>query len=198
MNTEMGYEKNLIINNRELKYRGIFRYDELFSIINQALEERDYQKREKKSEELVTEKGKKIYLELRPFKIKSNFVTLMIKIKITLNYLTETTEKLEGQKKSFQQGDLLITFDAWTMTDYEQRWGMKPWVYFMKGMIHKFLYKFPLEGGFTGELIGDTAYIYAKIKKLLNSYRPTAEKQPTEDEIRKQMEEEIRRESKEE
>lgn len=194
----MGYEKNLIINNRELKYRGIFRYDELFSVINQALEERGYQKREKKSEELVTEKGKKIYLELRPFKTKSSYITLMIKIKIALNYLTETTEKLEGRKRSFQQGDVLITFDAWTMTDYEQRWGMKPWVYFMKGMIHKFLYKFPLESGFTGELVGDTAYIYAKIKKLLNSYRPSAERQPTEEEIRKQMEEEIKRESKEE
>lgn len=193
----MNFEKNLIINNRELKYRGIFRYDELFNTINQALEERGYQKREKKTEELVTEKGKRTYLELRPFKTKTQYVTLMIKIKITLDYLTETAEKLKGEKRLFQQGDLLIAFDAWSLTDYEHRWGMKPWVFFFKAMINKFLYKFPLEKGFTGELVGDTAYIYAKIKRLLNSYRPTAEKQPTEDEIRKQMEEEIREESKE-
>lgn len=198
MITELNFEKNLIINNRELKYRGIFRADELFTAINQALEERGYQKREKKSEELVTEKGKRTYVELRPFKVKTNYATLMIKIKITLDYLTETAEKLKGEKRLFQQGDVLIAFDAWSMTDYENRWGMKPWVYFLKGMINKFLYQFPLEAGFTGELVGDTAYIYAKIKKLLSSYRPTAGKQPTEEEIRKQMEEVIKKESKEE
>jgi len=37
-------EKNLIINNRELKYKGIFLADELFSVINHALEERGYEK----------------------------------------------------------------------------------------------------------------------------------------------------------
>ena len=55
------YEGNLVINNRELIYKGIFRVDDLFREINMALQERGYTPREKKSEELVTEAGRKTF-----------------------------------------------------------------------------------------------------------------------------------------
>ena len=61
-------EKNLIINNRELNYKGIFRADELFTLINRALQAKGYDKREKRTEEIVAEGGKKTSIELRPFK----------------------------------------------------------------------------------------------------------------------------------
>jgi hypothetical protein len=187
-------EKNLIIDNKELKYKGLFRVDDIFIAMNQALEEKGYQLREKKSEELVTERGRRDYYELRPFKIKTNYVTLMIKIKIVLDKVTESTEELHGVKQRFQNGEVLIAFDAWSLTDYAHRWGMKPWFYFVKGMINKFLYKFPLESGFTGELVGDTAYVYAKVKTLLNSYKVETGKFPSEEAIRKQVEEEVMKE----
>lgn len=187
-------EKNLIIDNRELKYKGLFRVDDIFMAMNKALEEKGYQLREKKNEELVTESGKKAYFELRPFKVKTNYVTLMIKIKITLDKVTESVEELHGVKQLYQNGDIVIAFDAWSLTDYANRWGMKPWFYFMKGMINKFLYKFPMESGFIGELVGDTAYVYARVRTLLNSYKIETGKFPSEEAIRKQMEEEVMKE----
>ena len=58
---ETNFERNLIINNRELAYKGIFRVAELFSTINRALEEKGYTKREKKTEEIVTESGRQTF-----------------------------------------------------------------------------------------------------------------------------------------
>ena len=58
--------KELIINARELKYHGIFHPRDLFAAINRALEGRGYTKREKKTEELVTEFGRGTFVELRP------------------------------------------------------------------------------------------------------------------------------------
>ena len=116
-------EKNLVVNNKELTYSGIFRVDDIFTTINKALEAKGYTKREKKSEELVTPLGRLLSLELRPYKEVSNYMTLMIKIKIALDNVTETVE--DGKK--FQKGDVHISFDAWSLTDYEHRWGMKPW-----------------------------------------------------------------------
>ncbi len=181
-------EKQLFINNRIIKYKGIFRADELFSTINQTIEERGYQKREKKSEETVTENGKKIYVELRPFKVMSNYVRLMIKIKITMDNVTETAVVLRGEKRLFQNGEIQVAFDAWSLTDYANRWGMKPWVFFLKGIIHKYFKKFPLEGGFSGILVTDTAHLYARVKALLNSYKEETGKISTEEDIRKQVE----------
>ncbi|MBI4983052.1 hypothetical protein HZC32_00175 [Candidatus Woesearchaeota archaeon] len=187
-------QKNLVINNRELKYRGIFRIDELLATIDNVLKEKGYQNREKRSEEMVAEAGKKTYIELRPYKVKTNYATLMIKIKITFDNTTETTETIDDEKKKFQQGDVHIAFDAWSLTDYANRWGMKPWFYFVKRIINKYLYQFPLEGSFIGELIQDTAYVYVKIKRLLNSYKIESGKFTPEEEIKKQVEEEVQKE----
>ncbi len=188
IDSEHYLEKTLIINNRVIKYKGIFRYDELFSAINRTLEERGYQKREKKSEEMVTEAGRRVYVELRPYKIMSKYVRLMIKIKITLENITEIPETVNGEKRLYQNGEVNIAFDSWSLMDYSQRWGMKPFIFFMKGIFHKFVKKFPLEGSFSGEVVTDTAYLYAAIKSLLNSYKIESGKFSTEDDIRKQVE----------
>ncbi len=193
---ETQYEKNLVVNNRELNYKGIFRADELFSVINRAIEDRAYEKREKKTEELVTDSGRQTYVELRPFKEMSDYVTLMIKIKISLNNVTETVEEFQDEKKKFQKGDVQLVFDAWSLTDYENRWGMKPWVFFMKGVINKLIYTFPLESGFTSDLVYDTAYIYAKVKKFLNLYQSGLGNIVSEEAIRKDVEKEISEELK--
>ena len=187
-------EKNLIINSRELNYKGIFRSDELFTLINRALEAKGYEKREKKTEELVSEGGKKTYLELRPFKEKANYVTLMIKMKITLDNITEKVETVRGEHRKFQNGDVSIVFDAWTLTDYESRWGMKPHIFFLKAFINKFLYSFPMEKSFVKELTRDTAYVYAQIRTLLTSYGPDKGKRVREADIRRKVEEEMERE----
>jgi hypothetical protein len=161
------------------------------SIINRALESKGYEKREKKTEEIVTEHGRKTEIELRPFKEKTDYVQYMIKLRITLDKVTETIKDINGGSKKFQKGEILINFDAWLLTDYHQRWQMKPWLYFIKGIFNKFIYKLPLEASFKGEIAGDTAYIYAQIKKLLNSYKHEAGTFVKEEEVMLKVAEEI-------
>jgi hypothetical protein len=178
-------EKNLVVNNKEIIYKGPFKADELFSTINKALESKGYIKNEKKSEDLVTPEGRALILELRPYKEVTNYITLMLKIRVTLDNVTE--------EEGIQNGDVNVIFDAWSITDYEHRWGMKPWVYFLKGIINKFIYQFPLETGFVSEVMSDTAYVYAQVKKLLKSYDGGEDKFTPEEEVRKEMEEEIKK-----
>lgn len=190
------YEKNLIINNRQLLHKGIFRVEDLFQTINKSLQERGYEKREKKSEELVTEEGRRTFVELRPFKVKANYAMFMIAMRILLNNITETVQEVHGERRKFQRGDVTITFDSWVLTDYQQRWVMKPVVYFLKGMINKYLYKFPLEAGLPQELAGDTAHVYAEVKKLFASYVDTEGKRVvSEKEVLKSIEAEMKKEN---
>tara|TARA_Y100000310_G_scaffold337367_1_gene424261 strand:- start:284 stop:874 length:591 start_codon:yes stop_codon:yes gene_type:complete len=191
---DIHYEKDLVINGRIISYKGIFRYDEVFRIINKTLEKKGYQKREKKSEELVKEEGKKTFVELRPYKHISNYVTLLIKIKIDMDNITEMSKKFETGMKKFQQGDLTFTFDAWLLSDYRNRWGMKPWAFFIKGVIRKLLYRWPLEDSYRDELVGDTAYLNSEIKKLLKSYQPSSGGIVKDSEVREKVAEEIKKE----
>ncbi|MEK6809172.1 MAG: hypothetical protein AABY40_00705 [Nanoarchaeota archaeon] len=184
-------EKNLVINQKKIVYNGIFRTDELLSVIKQALQEKNYRYQEKKSEELVTAAGRVLQLELRPIKSVAQYVSLMIKIHLALDNITETTKEVSGVKQKFQQGDVFIAFDAWSLTDYEGRWGSKPLNFFLKGFIRKYLYKFPLEEGFTRQLVGDTAYVYGQIKNLLQSYQGKKIPPMKEEEVMKSIEEEM-------
>lgn len=187
-------EKNLVVNNKELVYQGIFRVDELFSAINRALEEKGYTKCEKKSEELVTSAGRMLFLELRPYKVISEYITLMIKIKITLDNITDVKEEINGHKVMFQKGDIKIAFDSWSLTDYQSKLELTPGIYFMKSIINKFLYTLPLESGSIRTLGSDTAYIYAQTLKFLNSYK-SKPKKASEEKVRKEIEEEIKKQS---
>ena len=119
----------------------------------------------------------------------------MIKIRITLDNVTDAVLKRDGIKEKFQRGDVHIAFDAWSLTDYERRWGMKPWMYFVKAVINKYIYKFPYEEGTINEVAADTAYIYVQIKKLLHSYEGKEVAVPKEKEVRKKVEEEMLREA---
>tara|TARA_Y100000310_G_scaffold343216_1_gene449837 strand:- start:1814 stop:2395 length:582 start_codon:yes stop_codon:yes gene_type:complete len=189
---DIHYEKDLVINNRTINYKGIFRYDEVFKIINESLEKRGYQKLEKKTEELVSETGRRTYVELRPYKHKSNYVKLMIKIKISMENVTEMVKEFEIGKKKFQQGDLNFVFDSWFLSDYRNRWGMKPWAFFMKGVMRKLVYRWPLEDSYRDELVDDTGYINSQIKKLLKSYHPTSPGFVSDEEVSKKVAEEIK------
>ncbi|MFH1683137.1 MAG: hypothetical protein ABIA37_05055 [Candidatus Woesearchaeota archaeon] len=164
-------EKNLVVDNKIITYKGIFRANEVLMTISDELKNLGYQEQEKKTEETVVPAGKSTYIELRPFKEKAAQMTLMIKIKIHFNNVVEVVKEVDEMKRRFQQGDVEIAFDAWSVTDYGKRWGMRPWFYFMKGFVNKYIYRYPLEAGFVGEVGADTEKIHDEVKALLNLYK---------------------------
>ena len=188
MISEMNYEKNLIISGRELEYKGIFNINDLYSTINKAIKEQGYEKREKKSEETVKEEGRHVYVELRPWKEVTKWLLLMIKIKIIADNVTETISVVNNEKRVFQKGDVKIIFDGWIMSDYEDRWQMKPFFYFLKTMVNQFIWKAPIESNISGQLEGDVEQIYKMIKQHFDSYRGEQGNIVKEQEIVKKME----------
>ena len=190
---ETQYERFLVVNNREIPHSGYFVAEELYRMLNAAFEERGYHKREKKSEETVTEEGITSFLELRPYKEMSHYVILMVKFKIHLKNVTNEVREIDGMKKLFQKGDVLVIIDAWYMTEFEGRWGQKPLIFFLKGIFNKLVYTFPTEAHFKGELVEDVAYFTAKIKRLLRSYREPEAALPPEEDVMKAVEEDVRR-----
>ena len=79
-------ERWLVVNGRTLTYSGIFHLKELFSTINISLQKKGYTLKEKRNEEVVTENGRNIFFELRPYKEMTKQVTLLIKLKINLKW----------------------------------------------------------------------------------------------------------------
>ncbi|MBI2665571.1 hypothetical protein HYX12_03055 [Candidatus Woesearchaeota archaeon] len=192
---ETHYERDLIINNREIIHEGVFVVTEIFHLINEVIEERGYHKKEKKFEEEVTESERKITVELRPYKEKTHYVTLMFKPRISITINREIVKEIEGIKKKYQEGNVAIFIDAWYMTEYAQRWGQKPVIFFLKGFINKMVYTFPLEAKFRNELADDVGYLTSRLKLLFRSYKGPSAALPPEEEVRIAVEEEMSKES---
>ncbi|HLC97188.1 MAG TPA: hypothetical protein VJC21_00185 [Candidatus Nanoarchaeia archaeon] len=188
------HEKNLVINNRELRYHGPFRTEDLFRTINKVLEEKQYSKREKKTEESVQPEGKNTFIELRPWKEKTPEVTLMLKIKMDLQNVQEALIEKEGRKQKMQQGDVLVALDAWLLTDYEHHWRMHPVTYFLRAMVNKFLYKSREDRQIMAELQGDAGAVTAAVQSLFKSYEVQKQKPLKEEAVRKAVAEQFQRE----
>jgi len=163
-------EKKLVIDGLELHYEGLFDLDKLLEIIDKYVKERGYSTAEKRRHETVKTKSKQFSMELRPTKIKTEYYSLMIKIRINISNLKEVEVMKDDVKTKLHKGDITMLFDAWTTTDYKNRWENKPLYYFLLILVDKFIYKFH-SGKFYGEVLEDTHYIYNNIKAHLNLHR---------------------------
>ena|SRR3989344_626142 len=186
-------ETDLAVDAKELRYKGIFKIDELFKIINKSAEARGYSRNEKRSEEVVTEAGRRVFLELRLKKEVGPGAFLSIKMRITLDSLTEKIELISGQKRNVNQGDVLIIFDGWLETKYEDRYHRAPIRFFLKGLINKYVYPILPEGKYKSEVTSDIRFIESEILKSLKVYRHGDEesKKISEKIVQKEIEEDI-------
>ncbi|MBI4153190.1 hypothetical protein HY497_01585 [Candidatus Woesearchaeota archaeon] len=164
-------QKNLIVNGLEFSYKGVFRFDEFYDVLGRSFEERGYKRHEKRFEEFNTEQGKDLFIELRPTKVKAVYLAQMIKVRIEMKHVRDITLDVDGVLSPFQEGEIYLLFDAWANMRYNQKWNMHPWFYFVKAVIHKYVYQFPLEGNIGGEVASDAHYALQKIKAYLNLYK---------------------------
>ena len=83
----------------------------------------------------------------------------------------EKIELISGQKRNVNQGDVLIIFDGWLETKYEDRYHLAPIRFFLKGLINKYVYPILPEGKYKSEVTTDIRFIESEILKSLKVYR---------------------------
>lgn len=164
-------QRNLIVNGLKFSYRGVFQFDEFYDTLGRSFEERGYKRHEKRFEEFHGENGKTLFIELRPTKVKTAYLALSIKVRIEMKNVRDILLEVDGVQSQFQEGEIEILFDAWVNLRYRHRWNVNPVFYFVKAVIHKYVYHFPIEGGAAGEVASDAHYAVQKIKAFLNLYK---------------------------
>ena len=85
--------------------------------------------------------------------------------------VTEVTMEVDGIPKNFNQGEINIIFDSWTTTDMAERWNQKAWFFFLRTIIDKLIYKFPMDEAFYGEGAADVNYIYNQVRSHMGLYK---------------------------
>ncbi len=163
-------EKRLIIDQLKLNYSGIFHLNDLYRMIDSWLYEKGYDRHEKKNDEIVLETGRKIELELRPWKKTTDYAKNEIKLRIFVDNMTDVEVEKDGKNVKLNKGDIQMIFDGFLITDYENRWEGKPMYYFFRTLVDKYIFRI-YTGKFSGNLAADVKDLHQRIKSFLNMYR---------------------------
>ncbi|MBS3176925.1 hypothetical protein J4457_06855 [Candidatus Woesearchaeota archaeon] len=163
-------ERQIVVEKMHLEYEGLFSVAELYKFINEWLEDKGYDKREKKNIEAVHPEGKSIEIEVEPWKKVTDYAKNVIKLKMAFEEVKEVEIEKEGAKVKLNQGKVHITFDGYLETDYENRWEGKPIFFVIRTMFDKYVYA-PFTAGFTEGVKRDIMHLHNNIKAFLNLYR---------------------------
>lgn len=164
-------QKSLIINGLPVHYTGVFVFDELYTVLKDSLIQRGYKLHEKRFEQREGEKGKNIFIELRPLKIRAAWLSETMRIRIYISDLRDVVLEADGIPTAFQEATIDMSFDGWITFGIRHRWGNNPTFYFIKSVINKWVYRFPLEGGMEGEVASDTRFVLGQVKAHLGLYK---------------------------
>ncbi|MBS3113259.1 hypothetical protein J4418_04205 [Candidatus Woesearchaeota archaeon] len=163
-------EEFVVVGGEVVSYNGLFKSRDLLNEINHFLTSKGYDKAEKKQEEKVTAKGKKVALEVEYAKSPSDYVKYVIEIDINIDELKDVVVTKGSRKMKYNEGDIKIKIKSKLKTDVAGKWKSKPMLVFAGHVINKFIYSLYLFGD-SSELKSNTLNLKERIKAFLNLYK---------------------------
>lgn len=159
-----------VLEDRKLVYEGLYNWTELYQMMDNWFKERNYQKVEKVNFEEVKEDHRFFHLELEPKKKVSDYIRIKVKIKIICHDVRDVEVEHDGKKEILQSSKMNITFSAKVETDYENKWEAKPFYFFLRTLMDKYVYKGIIHR-YEQEVLKDQEAIEEEIKAYLNLHK---------------------------
>jgi len=153
-----------------MDYEGLFNLLELYSVVDDYLKLKGYDKYEDLNEEQILPGGKEIHIIIGPMKWHTDYVRKVLKIDIRASGVKEVETEIDKVKVRLNQGKIKILFSASLDTDWEGRWEQRPIYYFLRTLYDKLIYR-KHTNDFTEEVISDLRELKEKMGAFLNLYR---------------------------
>lgn len=163
-------EIEIVVDKLRLQYDGLFSAKDLYYMLDEWFEEKNYDRREIRHIERVTPEGKYIEYEWLPWKKYTDYAKSEIRIRVVMTDVKEVEIERDGSKVKLNQGNIRIVMDGYLTTDYENRWESKPMLIFLRTIFDKYFYK-PFTVGYQQNVKGDVMELYKQVKAFLNLYR---------------------------
>ena len=163
-------DRNILMDGREIKYEGIMDVKKLGALIYRWFKEHHYNLVERINFEQTFEEGKQLEWKIAPFKRYDDYTKSEIKVSTALSGLKEVEVDLNGVKRKLWKGKASIKFTATLITDAFHRWNERPFVFFIRVLMDKFILKSPISEA-EGKCRADCEALIDEIKSFLNLHR---------------------------
>ena len=161
-------EKKQVLYDLRTTYSGPFVVEDFYAEVDNWIQEKGYEKEQKKKMEHVTKNGKKIEWVIE---IHHHFDDLhygIIVMRALFDNIKEVVVKKDGKKIMLNNGDALVNIDGFLQTHiHGSFFQVKPIYYFIRTVIDKYIYNFwTLKyDGFVG---GECHELFKRIRAFFN------------------------------
>lgn len=162
----MGEKQKYIV--KKISYDGYFNYREIFRIIDFFLRDRYYDRFEKRSEEMITDKGKNIDLEFTPWKKYTDYYKGIIKIEITIQHMKDVEVVIRGEKRKMNHGHIDIKLTGYITVDYENYWDRHALLTFIRDIFDRY-FMWYLTRKYVNMLYDHVNDLYFSLSSYLNA-----------------------------
>lgn len=160
-------ERRVVVNWVSIKYDGLFNLNELYLMIENWFRQKGYDWLELKNYEQSLKTGKDIEIDLWPYKKISDYHKLNLRVYFLVKEMKDVSVKKDGTDIGMNQGTLHIRFKGYMDTDYDDRWGGKPFMFFLRHIFDNIIYAF-LTKKSAGILSEDIEHLSSYVKNYLN------------------------------
>ena len=165
----MGHLK-IIVDHEKIEYSGPFDSSGLFSMIENFLWERGFDKRMEKDFEQNTPTGKYIEWQYAPWKRITDYIRYIVKVRILGYDILKVDVKNGSTKGKIDSGRIVIVIDGFMEYDYDSQWDERPFLLFLRTIYDYFVFKVYTER-FEQRLVHDINHLHDNIEKFFNMNR---------------------------
>lgn len=163
-------EITTLIDGKSIMYTGLFRMDELYSIIRKFVTERGFFALERKNQQDVLEQGKQIMMDVDVINQFNHYAMGKITLIIHVFHLKDKEVTVNNHKQKYQHGELQITFSTYLETDYRNKWENSGFMFLMRTLTDKFIKRDDTHA-LRQHMIAATNALTAEIQDYLNMTR---------------------------
>ncbi len=163
-------EKRIVVEGMNLEYEGLFRFNDLYLVMEQWLKEKGYDKDDRKNYEQVLKTGRDIRLDLWPWKTITDYAKIQLKIIIHVKEMKDVVVKKDERDVKMNQGKVSINFNGFLITDIKDKWEGKPVFYFLRMVFDRWVYRTNTDK-LAGAVGDEVDQLYNLAKSHLNMYR---------------------------
>lgn len=163
-------EVRTLLYRKPLSYEGLFRIDELYTMIGRFCNERFYIMAAYRNEEKLVSSGKDVFVELRPFRKYSDYLRAEMVVEIHFTHVKEKLVTVKGHKQKLEEGKVSILFSANMQTDWRDRWQDSGLMFFIRTLMDKYVRRDIVHQS-EQKLLADCAVLQEEIRAYLNMHR---------------------------
>ena len=161
-------EKKQVLYDLRTTYNGPFSVEDFYIEVDNWINEKGFEKEQKKKMEHITKDGKKIECVIEAHYHLDDLHHGIIVLRALFDNVKEVVVKREGKKTRINNGDAFINIDAFIQSHmHGSFWQVKPVLYFIMAVIDKYIYNFWTDK-YDGKVSNDAHGLFKRIRAFFN------------------------------